>query len=62
MDCGEEVMNRIPDRVATKGGAHDVSIQKFERSNLMNRQLISAIRVAQRKHYGPIPQVPGLGA
>ena len=54
MDHDEEVMNRIPDRVATEGGAHVVHIQKYELNNVTSRQLISAIRVAQRKRGGPI--------
>ena len=30
-------------------------------SDVTKRQVIPAIRVAPRKHYGPVPQVPGFG-
>ena len=57
-DHDEEVMNRIPDRGATEGWAHVVRIQKYELNNVTSRQLISAIRVAQRKRGGPITHRP----
>ena len=47
-------MNQVLDRVTTKGWTFGVRIQKLEMSDVTRRQVISAIRVTQQKHCGPI--------